>query len=81
MMASLDEIGRLKVRPLGCQILDKKKPSILRGKYRWPNTLRGKRLTHLLTSLEASVTQTRELYNSSRMMALSLVNDILTLIS
>jgi len=24
MMASLDEMGRLKVRPLGCQILDKK---------------------------------------------------------
>ena len=24
MMASLDEKGRLKVRPLGCRILDKK---------------------------------------------------------
>ena len=65
MMASLDEKGRLKACPLDCQILDKKKPSILRGKYRWPNTLRGKRLTHLLTSFEASVTQTGELYNSS----------------
>ena len=64
MMASLDEKGRLKVHSFGCQILDKK-PSILRGKYRWPNTLRGKRLTHLLTSFEASVTQTGELYNSS----------------
>lgn len=65
MMAFLDEKGRLKVHSFGCQILDKKKPSILRGKYRWPNTLRGKRLTHLLTSFEASVTQTGELYNSS----------------
>ena len=73
MMASLDEMGRLKVRPLGCQILDKKKPSILRGKYRWPNTLRGKRLTHLLTSLEASVTQTGELYNSSVLLVLNFV--------
>lgn len=73
MMTSLDEKGRLKVHSFGCQILDKKKPSILRGKYRWPNTLRGKRLTHLLTSLEASVTQTGELYNSSVLLVLNSV--------
>ena len=73
MMASLDEKGRLKVHSFGYQILDKKKPSILRGKYRWPNTLRGKRLTHLLTSFEASVTQTGELYNSSVSLVLNSV--------
>lgn len=63
MMAFLDEKGRLKVHLQTCRILDKK--NHLWGKYRWPNTLRGKRLTHLLTSFEASVTQTGELYNSS----------------
>lgn len=32
MMAFLDEKGRMKVRPLGCQILDKKKTIYTKGK-------------------------------------------------
>lgn len=47
------------------KIADKKNHLYQGEKYRWPNTLRGKRLTHLLTSREVSVTQTGELYNSS----------------
>ena len=37
--------------------MDKKTPSIPRGRYRWPNTLRGKRLTHLLAVEQVLVRQ------------------------
>ena len=58
-----------------------KKTIYTKGKYRWPNTLRGKRLTHLLASREASDTQTVELYNSSAFVLLIHVNETLNKLS